>query len=218
MGCASSSPSGGGAGDAPVKPRPGDKGSMARGKASIVRDGGGSGQGQKPASPPHKLRNRQMTMNSDKVLDLLDDMELEYKAMKELSDSAAITLGNGDIPTGLRSDLASLHGTANKMLATRVDSLLTSDLTTGRDEARARRKALVATLEELIERTEQQIKFVDRRKAGDESEDLKLLLALPKAPTTQVEGADEGEVQVAFPAVPDSSEAAAPAFPQVPAT
>ena len=56
---------------------------------------------------------------------------------------------------------------ANKLLATRLDAIVTADLTTGRDEARAKRKELVALAESLIELTEQQIKRIDALKAGE---------------------------------------------------
>ena len=64
----------------------------------------------------------------------------------------------------MRTELAITHGAANKLLASRIDAIVTSDLTTAKDEARAKRKALVATAEALIERVEEQIKQIDRRK------------------------------------------------------
>ena len=80
---------------------------------------------------------------------------------------AATALASGDaLPVGLRSSLASLHGNANKLLATRLDAIVTGDLTSGKEEARAKRKELVAAAEALIERTEQQIRLIDERKAG----------------------------------------------------
>ena len=185
------------------------------------------------ASPPsHNRLKRGMSSASNLVAEELDDLELEFKAMMEMSDAAARDLGAGEMPKTLRSELAQLHGTANKMLATRVDSLLTGDLTSGKDEARARRKALVAGLEALIERTEQQVSFLDLKKAGGTpEEDLRRLLALPAAPThTPGKAADDDgggggggspeEVNVAFPTAPASAVkgggGGAPVFPDAP--
>ena len=59
-----------------------------------------------------------------------------------------------------------MHGSANKLLAARLDAIVLGDLTTGKEEARAKRKALVAAAESLIERTEQQIQKIDVRKSS----------------------------------------------------
>ena len=104
------------------------------------------------------------------MVETLDGLEAELVEMQAVSDAAADALAGSHtgLPVGLRSELASLHGDANKLLATRLDAIVTAELTTGRDEARAKRKALVAATEVLIERTEQHIKQIDSAKAGDE--------------------------------------------------
>ena len=53
-----------------------------------------------------------------------------------------------------------------KLLATKLDAILTSDLTTGRDAARAKRKELIGTTEALIDRVEGLVKRVDAAKAA----------------------------------------------------
>ena len=65
----------------------------------------------------------------------------------------------------LRGELAQLHGSANKLLATRIDAILTSELISGRDDARAKRKALIKQVEKLIEKCESQIKRYDKLRA-----------------------------------------------------
>ena len=45
-------------------------------------------------------------------------------------------------------------GNANRLLATRLDAILTSELTSGRDAARAKRKVLIGQSEALIDRCE----------------------------------------------------------------
>ena len=99
------------------------------------------------------------------MAETLENLETELIGMQTESNVAATALLKREVPVGMRSDLAKLHGTANKLLATRLDAIVTSDLTTGRDEARAKRKALVAACETLIERTEQQIIEIDQLKA-----------------------------------------------------
>ena len=111
-----------------------------------------------------------MTARSLEMVETLDGLEAELAEMQGASDAAADALASdAGLPVGLRTKLASLHGTANKLLATRLDAIVTADLTTGKDEARAKRKSLVAAAEALIERTEEQIRLIDRRKAGDEA-------------------------------------------------
>ena len=114
--------------------------------------------------------SRRLTARSVAMVETLDGLEAELVEMQAVSDAAADALAGSHtgLPVGLRSELASLHGDANKLLATRLDAIVTAELTTGRDEARAKRKALVAATEVLIERTEQHIKQIDSAKAGDE--------------------------------------------------
>ena len=105
------------------------------------------------------------------TLETLREMEVEIASMEETSRSAAdaIALAKTDaegLPLGVRSSLAQLHGTANSLLATRLDAITTSELTSGKDETRALRKALVARAESLIESLEAHIKAIDALKAS----------------------------------------------------
>lgn len=86
-------------------------------------------------------------------------------AILQASDPTAGGSGSGGahgeggvvpLPLGLRNELAQLHGNANKLLATRLDAIITSDLTSGKEEARAERKRLIRATEMLIERVEAQ--------------------------------------------------------------
>ena len=93
-------------------------------------------------------------------------LESELLRMREGSATAEGMLSGAlALPLTLRSDLAQLHGHGNQFLA-KLDCLVLGDLTEGRDEARAKRKAMVAACEALIERTEKQIKEIDARKAA----------------------------------------------------
>ena len=66
----------------------------------------------------------------------------------------------------MRNELAQLHGNANKLLATRIDAILTGDLVSGKDDARAKRKALIQKVEKLIETVEGQVKRFDQMRAS----------------------------------------------------
>ena len=93
-------------------------------------------------------------------------LESELMQMREGSATADSMLSGAlALPLTLRSDLAQLHGHGNQFLA-KLDCLVLGDLAEGRDEARAKRKAMVAACEVLIEQTEKQIKEIDARKAA----------------------------------------------------
>ena len=75
--------------------------------------------------------------------------------------SCRVTPGDQLAPA-LRNELAQLHGNANKILATRIDAILTGELVSGKDDARAKRKALIKVVEGLIETVEAQVKRYDK--------------------------------------------------------
>ena len=64
----------------------------------------------------------------------------------------------------LRDELAQLHGNLNKLLATELDAILTGELNSGKDAARAKRKQLIGKAEKLIDDTEKQVKLFDKVK------------------------------------------------------
>ncbi|EOD08188.1 hypothetical protein EMIHUDRAFT_217769 [Emiliania huxleyi CCMP1516] len=106
----------------------------------------------------------ELTTRSLAVCTTLDTLEKELDEMQATLNRADEALANEAPPIALRSTLASLHGSATALLATRLDALHTADLTSGRDEARAKRKALVAAAERVIERAEAQIREGPRPK------------------------------------------------------
>ena len=97
----------------------------------------------------------------DGFADELAELEARCAHAAEILDDPA-----RDLPPGLRNDLSQCHGSANKLLATKVDAVVTGDLTSGRDDARAKRKKLVHATEAFIEEVERQIKKLDARKAA----------------------------------------------------
>ena len=116
--------------------------------------------GQRPPLKSH------LSTKSFDTVDILRAIEIELNGMQEQSEAAAAALAiaacGGELPpVGLRNELAQLHGDANKLLATRIDVIVTGDLETGKEEARARRKAAVAHSERLIETLESQIAELD---------------------------------------------------------
>ena len=141
---------------------------LAPGDASPPRAISDASDGLKPINlapaPAPRAVERHLTSRSQAMQETLEGLETELHEMQETSERAEQLLGQPELPVGLRSELATMHGAANKLLATRLDAIVTSDLTTGRDAARAKRKVLVAATEALIEKTEQQIQLIDQRK------------------------------------------------------
>ena len=74
-----------------------------------------------------------------------------------------------DLPIGLRNDLGQLHGDANRMMATKLDAIVTMELNSGKQEARTTRKALIKSTEALIERVEGQVKRLDKLREAERS-------------------------------------------------
>jgi len=99
----------------------------------------------------------------DSISDNLDQMTLTCEdadmVLAQITDVS-------QVPNGLRNELAQLHGNANKLLATRLDAIITGELNTGKTEARTRRKAMIQTTEQLIERVESQVKRIDQLPAS----------------------------------------------------
>ena len=125
-----------------------------------------------PAEKP--MLQSQLSTRSLGTVSTLLELEAELKEMQATHMAAAdgiaaASQGGPPVPLSLRGELCSLHGSANKMLATRVDAIMTGDLMSGKDEARARRKALVLETERLIEQLEVQIKEIDGLKTEGSS-------------------------------------------------
>ena len=118
--------------------------------------------------PPERRLERQYSVRSTEVVGTLAQIELEVSAMETQLSEADVILAAckpGEEPDPqLRNDLAQLHGNANKLLATRIDAILTSELISGRDDARAKRKALIKVVEKLIDNAERHVKKYDALK------------------------------------------------------
>lgn len=79
-----------------------------------------------------------------------------------IQEVATASAGAGELRPDLRNELAQLHGNANKLLATKLDAILTGELNSGKDEARAKRKQLIGVTETLIDRVEGLVKAYDQ--------------------------------------------------------
>lgn len=109
-----------------------------------------------------------MSFMSQQTCGTLDDIERQLAQMSVQSTEADQELDDEEVAElrpQLRNELAQLHGNANKLLATRLDAILTGDLNSGKDAARAKRKALIRATEALIETVEGQVKRFDARRA-----------------------------------------------------
>lgn len=84
---------------------------------------------QQQVPPPRRL-NRELSIASTLTHETLEQIELEVLAMQRTCDAAEQTLSkiatSDQLEPGLRNSLAQLHGNANKLLATRIDAILTS--------------------------------------------------------------------------------------------
>jgi len=119
--------------------------------------------------PPNRL-DRQYSTASWNTVSTLQQLELEVEAMEKQTTDHEDTLDNpppDGLPLGMRNQMAQLHGDFNKLLATRLDAILTGELTSGKDDARAKRKALIKKVEGHIEKVESLVKRYDAaREAG----------------------------------------------------
>ena len=82
-----------------------------------------------------------MSVASQDLLSTLDQFADELTALQEICRRATEAIEAGTIGAGLRNELSQCHGDANKLLATRIDAVVTGDLTSGRDDARKKRKS-----------------------------------------------------------------------------
>ena len=125
--------------------------------------------GDVPAPPPTTQRAPQYSVASQATVETLDKIEADAMGMVLRADVYAMELehapSGATLDPSMRNQLAQLHGNANKLLTTRLDAILTGDLVSGRDDARARRKALIKQVEALIERLEGLVKRVDEIRA-----------------------------------------------------
>ncbi len=89
---------------------------------------------------------RKYSVASQHTVDTLEGLDLQLKNMQldlnRSADAIGAPPGTGLDPK-LRNDLAQLHGNLNKLLATKLDAILTGDLNSGKDDARAKRKELI---------------------------------------------------------------------------
>ena len=93
-------------------------------------------------------------------------LEADFALLTAQSSAAEAALSDAGnlLPLSLRGELAQLHGIASGFVG-RLDALILGDLEPAvRDEARARRRAMLAACDALIDTTERQIKLIDQRR------------------------------------------------------
>ena len=89
---------------------------------------------------------RKYSVASQHTVDTLEGLDMQLKNMQLDLDRSADAIGappGTGLDPKLRNDLAQLHGNLNKLLATKLDAILTGDLNSGKDDARAKRKELI---------------------------------------------------------------------------
>ena len=114
--------------------------------------------------PPPRHLERLYSTASYNTVQTLQTIELQVVDMeRQAKEYEALLSGPAEeIPAGTRNKLAQLHGDTNKLLATKLDAILTGDLNSGKDDARATRKKLTAQMEALIEKVEALVKKHDQ--------------------------------------------------------
>ncbi|KAL1511903.1 hypothetical protein AB1Y20_005184 [Prymnesium parvum] len=107
------------------------------------------------------------SMRSQETVDTLQEIESALLDIKRKTQQAEALMNDPPsegLPPQLRNNLAQLHGDANRLLATRIDAILTGELCSGKEDARAKRKELIALTETLIDQIETQVKRFDQLK------------------------------------------------------
>jgi len=125
-----------------------------------------------PPPPSAPSLSRAHSSASLAVLETLDGINDQLASFQAACDAADSTLEHTTVPAaldlGLQSQLAALHGDANMLLAEKIDAVLTSELTSGKEHARMQRKSLTKQAERLIERLEAQVRRFDGIRVGSE--------------------------------------------------
>jgi len=90
------------------------------------------------------------------------------KQVKAHADTLASPPPEG-LPLAMRNQLAQLHGDFNRILDTKIDAILTSDLNSGKADARAKRKELSSKCGKIIEEIEVLVKQYDSKQKAAKS-------------------------------------------------
>mmetsp|Transcript_73335 Transcript_73335/g.122485 ORF Transcript_73335/g.122485 Transcript_73335/m.122485 type:complete len:283 (+) Transcript_73335:35-883(+) len=113
---------------------------------------------------------KSLSIASTEVAKKLDSIAECLSQMHLKCDEADAILGEVtdgmQIPIGLRNALSQLHGSADQLLAMHLDAIITSDLNSGKTNARTRRRVMIQRTEALIERVEMQVKKIDKFQAS----------------------------------------------------
>ncbi|KAL1511902.1 hypothetical protein AB1Y20_005184 [Prymnesium parvum] len=127
----------------------------------------GSRVDQRAGQPAPSQLERMYSMRSQETVDTLQEIESALLDIKRKTQQAEALMNDPPsegLPPQLRNNLAQLHGDANRLLATRIDAILTGELCSGKEDARAKRKELIALTETLIDQIETQVKRFDQLK------------------------------------------------------
>lgn len=157
-----------------------------------------------PQSPEMR---RQHSAESQATIAKLAEYEEQLKTMQATCTQIVSVLDDCDcngisLCPSVRNKLGQLHGNANALLAMKIDAVHVSHLASGKEEARARRKRLIADVEGLIEGVEAQVKRVDRIR-GERSQP-----AMENCGESQTNGIVEDKTQSDGEVLPKTNEAA----------
>lgn len=105
--------------------------------------------------------HRAMSVLSQEAMDALLRTQLELGALETKAEEVAARLQRHELTPGqARTELAQVEAAAHKVECDKVDSIYTSELSSGRDMAKTEKKEQLGRLERLFERLEVLFKWI----------------------------------------------------------
>jgi len=120
-------------------------------------------------TPVSHRRDRYLSTASFQAVSTLESLEASLEDLESKTLIAEKFIINGEaLPEeyegiDLRNALAQAFGSTSVLLGSGIDSVLTGDLNSGKDEARAKRKDLTKRAQALCDKCEELIKAVDSK-------------------------------------------------------
>lgn len=115
-----------------------------------------------PARPPKLNRShRAMSYISQEALDGLSKTSAELDELEARVDEISEQVKRGELTAGQgTTQLAQIESAANKVECDKVDAIYTSELKSGKEEAKQEKKEQIRRLEKLFDKLEQRFKWL----------------------------------------------------------
>lgn len=132
-------------------------GNVASGQTSA----GASSSPAAAPSPKFGRANRAMSYLSQEALNGLCGTSIELNGLEARVDDIVAKVQRGELTPGQgRTELSQVEAAGHKVECDKVDSIYTSELQTGKDEAKAEKKTQIKRLEQLFENLEVHFKWI----------------------------------------------------------